>query len=809
MQFQKIITLLLAWCSFTALASTETVELWQFEAAETLGRQTVPAEVPKHATFAARLALSPQVVSALDSDNKISLSVPMYSQPLVLPVKQVTQQEQQHVLTAGDADMRLIMTTDGDNTFATVITERGVWSIQGKGSSGVMYQTHDPFHQHKQMAKDYLIPPEESSTKFKKDQPSAQRESTANSDELVVVDTYIIYNAAVVAMYGPTGAVTRINHLMAVTNDIFENSNVNMRVNALRIDRVEYSQTNNSELALRHATGVSGYTGVLTNARQMRDAIGADAMIFYRPAVNDGTCGIAWMNSGFFSNFWMVSHTSIDCGEEVTAHELGHNMGLAHSRKQGDRGATFPFALGHGVDNNFSTVMAYPWSFGSASRVFKFSSPDLSCNGLPCGVDRTDPVNGADSVYALNQKRFEIAGIAQRASMTGTLQVLSAGVNGVSLQSNTGQAGTTPYQVNELELGTLVRLTAPATASNEPFAMWIGCDAVIDRICEVSIRGDVSLTVVYADGADNYGTNLDAPELTFTSSGDALWQPDFTFVAQGFSSLRSGKILDNQSSIIRTTLEGPGLLRFSWRVSSESDYDFLNFFINGERVNSISGSTYWQVLEYNLAEGVHNVEWRYTKDFSVSIGEDAGWLDAVAWQPIVPEVTVSVQKSGNGKGTLTATADSFNCDENCNEGSFVVPARTTITLSAQAAVGSNFLGWSGACSGTENCVLIPTSDVAVTAQFSLQQVLVEVASSVGGSIQKDTEINYFGEFTTFTLSPAPGFSVSRTVQGTCPAGEWISATQYRTGALTAACSISFKFVERKRRRLPVWLFLEQ
>ncbi|CAM5221173.1 hypothetical protein [Alishewanella longhuensis] len=144
-----------------------------------------------------------------------------------------------HIVKADDGSSRLVITSDGENTFATVITERGVWSIRGKGALGIMYQNHDPFHNHQNNLKnDYLIPPEQPIKKRQKEQSSTRRQSDVSSNELAVVDVYIIYNQAVENLYGVSGALTRINHLLAVTNDIYQNSNVNMRVNALRIDKM-------------------------------------------------------------------------------------------------------------------------------------------------------------------------------------------------------------------------------------------------------------------------------------------------------------------------------------------------------------------------------------------------------------------------------------------------------------------------------------------------------------------------------------------------------------------------------------------
>ncbi|WP_449359799.1 hypothetical protein [Alishewanella longhuensis] len=166
----------------------------------------------------------------------------------------------------------------------------------------------------------------------------------------------------------------------------------------------------------------------------------------------------------------------------------------------------------------------------------------------------------------------------------------SVGVTAVPIQNDLGFSGITPYSFDSVPLGETIRFTAPARAQNVPFAMWLGCDSVINLTCEVTIRGNVSIRVVYSDQATDIGSILGAPSLQFTSSGDVLWQPDFSKSLSGIASMKSGKISDNQTSSLMTTVQGQGVLRFNWQVSSEQDYDFLSFYINDELMASISGS---------------------------------------------------------------------------------------------------------------------------------------------------------------------------------------------------------------------------
>jgi peptidyl-Asp metalloendopeptidase len=73
----------------------------------------------------------------------------------------------------------------------------------------------------------------------------------------------------------------------------------------------------------------------------------------------------------------MYSITAVDCGATTFVHELGHNQGLAHSLKQGDTsGGVYVDGMGHGVQNEFASIMASPHVFGSATQYDYFSNPN-------------------------------------------------------------------------------------------------------------------------------------------------------------------------------------------------------------------------------------------------------------------------------------------------------------------------------------------------------------------------------------------------------------------------------------------------
>ena len=78
--------------------------------------------------------------------------------------------------------------------------------------------------------------------------------------------------------------------------------------------------------------------------------------------------------------------------------------------------------------------------------------------------------------------------------------------------------------------------------------------------------------------------------------------------------------------------------------------------------------------------------------------------------------SLHVSKSGTGDGTVTSTPTGIDCGSTCTAS---YTQGTSVTLTATPS-GSVFAGWSGACSGTGDCVVTMDSDKSVTAIFNSQ-----------------------------------------------------------------------------------------
>ncbi|MBM4028768.1 MAG: RHS repeat-associated core domain-containing protein, partial [Planctomycetes bacterium] len=67
-------------------------------------------------------------------------------------------------------------------------------------------------------------------------------------------------------------------------------------------------------------------------------------------------------------------------------------------------------------------------------------------------------------------------------------------------------------------------------------------------------------------------------------------------------------------------------------VSSTEDCHFLEFWLDGELQDAISGDVEWQQKTYTISgSGTHTLRWRYFKNSDGSTGAACGWLDRVQW----------------------------------------------------------------------------------------------------------------------------------------------------------------------------------
>jgi hypothetical protein len=124
---------------------------------------------------------------------------------------------------------------------------------------------------------------------------------------------------------------------------------------------------------------------------------------------------------------------------------------------------------------------------------------------------------------------------------------------------------------------------------------------------------------------------LDYNNPGWTTYGNGYWFGQVGQTHDGVDAARSGAITNYQQSVLSLNLRGPGTLSFWWKVSSETNYDFLRFWSNSILQKAISGEVDWQQQTVSLPAGMNTVLWQYIKDVSLSQGQDAAWVDQVSY----------------------------------------------------------------------------------------------------------------------------------------------------------------------------------
>jgi hypothetical protein len=117
--------------------------------------------------------------------------------------------------------------------------------------------------------------------------------------------------------------------------------------------------------------------------------------------------------------------------------------------------------------------------------------------------------------------------------------------------------------------------------------------------------------------------------------GSAEWVIDDDVVYEGQYAARSGEISDSQTSTLELEVFvlSAGEISFYRKVSSEANYDFLRFYIDGSMKDEWEGEQGWEQESFPVTPGLHVFKWAYEKDFSISSGSDCAWIDNITLPP--------------------------------------------------------------------------------------------------------------------------------------------------------------------------------
>lgn len=235
-------------------------------------------------------------------------------------------------------------------------------------------------------------------------------------------------------------------------------------------------------------------------------------------------------------------------------------------------------------------------------------------------------------------------------SQQSMLQIRREGITDIHVQiANEGHFNSGPANMQ-------IEIMAPFITVTSPTRMFDSLEkgSTTDVVFRVNAHnspitdGWIKTNIELGDGIFQASTNTELPFGGFNESfdpgyfnthdwqmsGDAPWVTTNDDFHIGDYSAKSGVITHNESSSMSITQTTKATeISFYRKISSESNYDKLHFYIDDEDMGEWSGVKRWGEERFSVPQGTHTFKWSYIKDYSVNFSDDCAWVDDINIEP--------------------------------------------------------------------------------------------------------------------------------------------------------------------------------
>ena len=233
--------------------------------------------------------------------------------------------------------------------------------------------------------------------------------------------------------------------------------------------------------------------------------------------------------------------------------------------------------------------------------------------------------------------------------------------------------------------------------------------------------------VIVEDFEDGNFTGTFTWALTNSGQGAGDWSVVTSSPHEGSYCAESDDLRDGKWDAIETTVnyEAPGKITFWKKVSSESGYDFLNFYIDGVWKDGWSGEIGWSESSYLVeTAGDHTFKFEYAKDASETAGSDLGWVDYISFYNKSTAIPPTVETPANVSAAVISGTDvTLTWDSAAGATSYIVYSSADPYGAFVVDNTGTFNGeeWTAPISGTKNFYYVISTDAKVkTAPQNIQ-----------------------------------------------------------------------------------------
>jgi len=413
-----------------------------------------------------------------------------------------------------------------------------------------------------------------------------------------------------------------------------------------------------------------------------------------------------------------------------------------------------------------------------------FTNTSVTFKATPAISSVIQPSGGACTWTAAGTCTFTATGLSQTVNATLTLRRFGLTVTGEGFgytTSNDGgiNCGSVPGHpdcTETYDYGTVVALT-PVPGTDSMFVSWTGCSRLNSSTCFMDMTANHTVhkkfsparTLDLSASGNGHGRLLvpGKPPVPCTGCSASFLLPfsatvptlvtatpdvgsNFQWVSTNPVNSCIGK--STPCSVVMSanqSLVGSFLLnRHSLAVTNRLNGSVVGTFGAPDPFDVLCGSgdsscatvqDYGTLVNLQATADTGNIFVNWTGTSPCSIGANA--TNPICSFPLSGNVTVipnfrartlvTLTKAGNGVGTVTGPG--ITCGADCSEAEF---DGKPVTLTGTPAVGSQFVGFSGACvSSGPTCVFTPTgNNQSITATFALRQFVITATSDPAGYV---------------------------------------------------------------------------
>jgi peptidase C25-like protein/type IX secretion system substrate protein len=184
-----------------------------------------------------------------------------------------------------------------------------------------------------------------------------------------------------------------------------------------------------------------------------------------------------------------------------------------------------------------------------------------------------------------------------------------------------------------------------------------------------AVSGEYEAEKIFVKKAGEIVEDWETGDMTkypWQTGGSTVWEISDIDPFEGTYCNKSSDINDSQSTWMSIIYEASidDSISFYVMVSSQAQFDFFRFYIDGIPKLTLSGEKPWQRVSFPVSAGAHLFKWQYSKNENYSLGEDCARVDYIILPtPIITSIYAGEDMEYCDSEDMLCEGTASNCEE--------------------------------------------------------------------------------------------------------------------------------------------------